>query len=335
MTQTINVPGITEAAATRYFSLGRHALTAGLKALSIGKGHFVLVPEFICRDLLASIHAVQAEPLFYPVDRSLAPLSLPVVPGVKAVIAVNFFGFPQLLEPFRAYCAGHSATLIEDNAHGFLSRDERGDLLGCRGDVGILSLRKTFALPDGAALLVNRKDLVGALPAPLPCRDVDLPVSFAVKRLLRRIQNSTGIKIRSLSERITRYLRRMRTGHELPISLPESEYEIPGDSAIHCQSLRVLARVHAENEVKRRRTLYQAFHRELKLFNVEPVFGDLPLGVSPYGYPFRANESDAAAVAHVANRHGYDCFSWPDLPTAVVLSAPDFYQNVYWINFLC
>jgi len=317
----------------RFFSLARYALVEALKVLGISQGQKVLVPAFICRDLLASVHAVQGEPLFYSVDQSLAPLLLPVARDVKAVLAVNYFGFPQVLEPFRAYCTEHDAALIEDNAHGFLSRDEQGAPLGRRSDLGIVSLRKTFALPDGAALLVNRQDWVGRLPAPLPCRDDPLPASYIAKYTLRQIQKATGFRVLSLAEQVTRYLRRLRTGHALPVSLPESEYRIPGNPAIHCASLSMLKKVDATSEVKRRRTLYREFHRDLRHLNIEPIFPDLQSCVVPYGYPFRAKESDAAGVARIAHRRGFDCFQWPDLPAVVLPGAPESYRNVWWINF--
>ena len=116
----------------RLFSLGRYALLAALRVTGVSPGDKVLVPGFICRDLLASIHAVQGTPVFYPVDRTLAPQSLLAAQGAKAILAVNYFGFPQSLEPFRRYCAEHGASLIEDNAHGFLSRDALGHALGSR-----------------------------------------------------------------------------------------------------------------------------------------------------------------------------------------------------------
>jgi hypothetical protein len=329
------VPGLGDAAATRYFSLGRHALAAGLKALDIGKGHVVLVPEYICRDLLAAVRAVDAEPLFYPVTPSLAPRSLPPVPNVKAVIAVNYFGFPQALKPFRAFCVTHGAALIEDNAHGFLSCDSQGTPLGTRGDLGIFSLRKTFAVPDGAALLVNRGAWLDRLPAPLPCRIDPLPASIIVKRAVSRIQNATGIPTRRVAEDLTRHLRRMRTGRAFPASPPEAEVIIPGEPAIHCDSARMLEQIDATHEVKRRRALYQDFHRHLGPFGVAPLFGDLPPCAAPYGYPFRADVSTAAAAARIARNRGFDCCPWPELPAAVAPDAPEYYRNVWWVNFLC
>ena len=240
--------GIGAGRNARLYSLARHALVGALRVVRISRGQGVLVPEFICRDLLASIHAAGAEPVYYPVDRSLAPQLPPPAPDVKAVVAVNYFGFPQPLDPFRAYCAGRDAALIEDNAHGFLSRDDKGEPLGSRGDLGLFSLRKTFAFPDGAALVVNRQDWVDRLPAPLPCRSDPLPVAYRVKRTLRQIQDTTGIPARSLGQQMARHLRWFRTGHAVPVASLESEREIPGAPAIHCDTVRMLGEIDAAGE---------------------------------------------------------------------------------------
>ena len=47
--------------------------------------------------------------------------------------------------------------IIEDNAHGFLSNDEKGVCLGSRTDIGLLSIRKSAFLPNGAAMIINNK----------------------------------------------------------------------------------------------------------------------------------------------------------------------------------
>src|SRR5581483_6103533 len=124
-----------------------------LRAARIKGGDAVLLPEFICRDVLASLHAVGADAVWYPVSSDLLPASSPATwPQARALLAVNYFGFPQDFEPFRAYAARTGAVLIEDNAHGFLSRDQTGRWLGTRGCAGLFSIRKSLPVPDGAAL---------------------------------------------------------------------------------------------------------------------------------------------------------------------------------------
>ena len=57
------LPGL----ALRYFSFGRRALAAGLRAAGIGAGKAVLLPEFVCRDLLSAVADAGSGPVFYPV----------------------------------------------------------------------------------------------------------------------------------------------------------------------------------------------------------------------------------------------------------------------------
>ncbi len=329
------IAGATSGGNVRLFSRARHALREVFRTIGVEAGDKVLIPGFICRDILPAVHAVRAEVAFYPVTQSLAPSALPALRGVKAVLAVNYFGFPQELTVFRAYCVEHGAVLIEDNAHGFLSRDAQGNALGSRGDFGIVSMRKTFALPDGGALLVNAKGWTERLAAPLACRNRPLSATFVAKRALARIQNATGIRVRTLGEQITRGSRWIVTGHALPVSLPESETEDLGDSAIHCESIDILSKIKPAQEVDRRRSLYKEFDRLLRGLDIEPVFGGLPAGVAPFGYPFRASRREAAAVSRIALKKGLNCSHWPDLPSAVVPDAPDSYRNVWWVNFLC
>lgn len=318
-----------------YFSLGRHALAASFNLFGIGKGDKVLVPEFICRDLLASIHSVYAEPIYYKVNKDLSPVSLPFYIGVKAVIAVNYFGFPQNLEPFHEYCNNHSAILIEDNAHGFLSYDESGLLLGTRGDCGVFSFRKTFFLPDGAALIECNSSLRVNKIEPLKCNDNCVSLGYYVKSYISHIQNSFSVPLRSYAEKITRLIRKIKTGHELPAPVLKAEAIIPSTPEINCRSLSILSNKNMKNESERRRKLYLKFDEHLQNMKIEPVYTVLSKNTVPYGYPFRASNDVAAQIEKIAFRDGFNCTRWPDLPVSLQNNISQYHKNVWWINFLC
>ena len=320
----------------QYFRLGRHALVAGLKLLKLRAGDRVLVPEFICRDLLAAIHAAGATPTYYAVDQALRSAVLPSAgQNVRAALAVNYFGFPQDLAPFRMYCEQQGATLIEDNAHGFLSHDEQGVTLGTRGDLGIFSIRKTFAVPDGGALVVSKKEWQDQLDAQLPCRSERLPAAYWAKHGLAWIQSQTGLRLLSFGQRIARHMRRWQMGYEIPPSLPEDEYEMPAQPAPHCRTLSALPRLDLIGEARRRRNLYRSLHVQLSGSGIRPIFGDLPDGVVPYGYPFYADANTVRVVSETIRPLGLECIRWPDLPAAIVPIAPHHYRSVWLINFLC
>mgnify|MGYP003896109965 FL=1 len=114
------------------------------------------------------------------------------------MLAVNYFGFAQDLSPFREYCSTTGATLIEDNAHGFLSKDSAGNLLGTRADLGITSIRKTFRLVNGAALYVSSEELSDLVPNQLDFQKSDAPKGFLLRRLSAKIQRSTRFPALSL-----------------------------------------------------------------------------------------------------------------------------------------
>lgn len=325
----------TNSSKVRYFRLGRHAFLAALKILQLQPGDLVLVPAFICRDLLASIHAVGAIPVFYEVSRGMRPVNLPNVGGVCAVIAVNYFGFPQDLSPYRIYCERNGSTLIEDNAHGYLSCDETGMLLGTRGDLGIFSIRKTLSLPDGAMLIVNNAELKSRMDQQLPCRKDLLPINFWIKRGLTWLQRKTGITFLAIGKDLVRFLRYLCTGHTItPLSLA-SEFEMPPEPAPHCRSIAALPNLDQVSEIARRRRLYGEFHKRLTSLNIQPVFGTLPAGVAPYGYPFYSDAHTAKVAIKLARKQGFDCAYWPDLPANVVQNAPLYYQSLLIVNFIC
>ena len=130
------IRSLIESDQTRFYSLARYALSEAIKISDVKKGDTVLIPEYICRDIIASIRENNAEVLFYKVDLNLSPLDPPDKwPRAKVVLAVNYFGFPQDLKLFFDYCKKTAALLIEDNAHGLFSKDENEKWLGCRGEI--------------------------------------------------------------------------------------------------------------------------------------------------------------------------------------------------------
>ena len=152
----------------RFHACGRRALADALR-LAGAAGQRVLLPSFICRDLLAAVAAAGAEPAFYEVRPDLsADEDQTLWPEARAVLAVDYFGFASNLSPFQAYARRCGAVVIEDAAHALFSRDAGGRLLGTRAPLGILSLRKSLPLPNGGALLANDPALAARLPPPLP-----------------------------------------------------------------------------------------------------------------------------------------------------------------------
>lgn len=319
----------------RYFSYGRHALAEGLKAAGIKKGDHVLLPSFICRDILSSIKSLGAVPVYYHVDEKLClSATQEELPAAKAIIAVNYFGFPQDMRLFREYCSRNGVVLIEDNAHGLFSCDENGQLLGTRGDIGIFSLRKTIPTPDGAALVFNKAEAGYRIQPQIEFSRKQAPCSFMIKRLLVKLAPLGGIFPLKVLTAMTRRMRRLATGHEILPSLPDAECELPGIPNPCRQLPDYLAVVDTGKEIRRRRAAYLAVQEILANTSCLPVFQRLPDNAAPYGYPFYCPENGIQEIQKLLGRHGLECFRWPELPEAIRPAAPDFYRSVWLVNFL-
>lgn len=319
----------------RYFSYARHALVAGLRCIGVEEGDKILLPSFICRDLLSSIHAVNAVPIYYDVDKKLELSQKPDdLPNCKAIIAVNYFGFPQKLNSFKKYCIRTDAVLIEDNAHGLFGRDEDGSLLGCRGDIGIFSLRKTISTPNGAALVVTNSKYTSKLESQIEFKRT-LRLSFISKNILRSLLPLIRIRGVMFLTFAIRYIRKILTGHEIPPSTPNAEIVLPTCcSAPSLDLLPLLNVVDVSEEILRRRELYIWLDSRLRGMNCKPVYANLPEGVVPYCYPFYATDNQALKINRILSDYGLECFPWPELPDELRQNSFEYYKKVWMVNFL-
>ena len=318
----------------RYYSLARHALIEALRLAGVRPRSRVLLPEYLCRDLLAPVHLLGAIPCWYPVAPNFAP-AMPLAdwPVADVVLAVNYFGFPQDLAPFQAYAERTGAVIIEDNAHGYLSRDQAGQWLGCRTSLGVFSLRKTLRIPDGGALWLGEAFAARELPAQVPFDGAGVNPAQLTKARLRGLP-VVGEWAYRLSTALARVLRKWRTGSDVPAADQASEQTLPASANPWAGLLLALSSCAAPAEIERRRAAYVRCAAEGDQVGALPVFPALPPNCAPYAYAFRGDAAALAGMRRHAARHGFDLVSWPDLPTQIIGQAPAHYCNVFLINFL-
>jgi hypothetical protein len=316
-------------AKARFYRFGRHALADAFRAAGGGP---VLLPGFFCREVLSAVPAAGGRCLFYSVGPDLQPdQDAARWPEARAVLAVDFFGFPADLAPFRAYARRTGAVLIEDACHALFSRDADGRLLGTRADFGALSPRKTLPLSDGGVLLVSDAASSRPLPPPPPARDNGTARS-GLKAAARPLLAATGAgAARGLLEAL-RAARgfdwRDRIGRE------GSENEPLGEAGPNAALAGPIICGDEAGERTRRRALYElcaGTARELKL---EPVFRSMPGGVVPYAFAYRAAPGPAERAYAAYRRLGLSVLPWPDLPGAIRADAPAHYRDVYLAHFL-
>lgn len=303
-----------------YFSLGRHALLEGLKLKGIVKGCSILVPNFICKDLLQPINELGLEIKWLNIGNDCVPADpCEFWPIADAVLMVNYFGFPQDLEQYKKYSNTTGALLIEDCAHGFLSRDQHGRALGTRGDIAIASLRKVMPLCDGAILIAEQK--------------------------VSQVENLSGqpfnprIKLRVKMKNYNKFLFQLginsfRLLKKLSSNDAIAEDKIPHHKEPYREIYSDLERFNLSENLLSRRITYSNFINLSKALHIEPIYKELPHLVSPYGFAFRSSSFISLIIIWLyAMSKGYDFFTWPDLPTEVKENNKEI-EPVYFVNFL-
>lgn len=140
---------------------GRVAIYQGLKALGLGEGSAVLVPAYACGSEIDAVLKAGCDLVFYPIRPDLTPdleacrALVDKTPAIRAFFITHYFGFAQPLAELKSFAEDRGLALIEDCAHGFLSKDETGTPLGRTGDIAIFSFMKTLPLTDGGACVAN------------------------------------------------------------------------------------------------------------------------------------------------------------------------------------
>lgn len=307
------------------YPYARYAFLEALKQHTIKS---IYLPSFICRDMLSPINALKIKYVFYDVNEQLEPVLEEI--QCDAIVMVDYFGFEQPMTPFLDYQKKYGALIIEDNAHGLFSKDRTGNHLGTRGDFGLLSLRKTVFLPNGAALLVNN-ELLKSLPyTSAPIQKTPEDERYLSKKHLKEkiVHQTIGIAIVLLR----RALRFIKTGAALPLPDPMSEQELPVNAYVTPLLAKGNLSVDLDEEIARRIEMYHAVEKWAERFGIKPIF-TLYEGASPYEFAFIDN-GKAGQFEHFLFLKGFFILPWPDLPDEITSTCPEFYKNIKVVPFL-
>lgn len=302
-----------------------------LRYAGVESGDSVMLPSFICRDLLASVAELGAKTIFYEVDQSLKPSSLDATRSVKAIVAVNYFGFAQDLKIFKDFAIATGAIVIEDNAHGYLSRDENNQQLGGREKFGVTSFRKTLLVENGAILTTTLSET--EIDDQLPFDDSASSNRNRLLQMLSSFEKRTKFSAVTLGQFISKAIRLVTTGSRLPRPDEFAETKIPGLPNPHRRSVESLRLLNEQNEITRRRSLYLKLQPQVVEAGAKLIFDALPDNTCPYGLPVYATAQVKKKLAKIARKNRVTLMSWPDLPNDVFSTAPDFLKNVWLLNF--
>lgn len=198
--------GFTDAVAAGF---GRAALRLAVEAAG-ARGRNVLVPDFICKQVVQAVEAAGARPRFYRVSRDLvirsATIRAMLVPPAAGIIVPHYFGRAQPeVAAISRLCREHGMVLVEDCAQtlGVAGAGENGDFCAfsfsktdwCYGG-GMVACRRAA---DGCRMREFRDARFLAAPALLAKYGLLNRLDFAANRPSRsRLTERAG----SLLERL-------------------------------------------------------------------------------------------------------------------------------------
>jgi dTDP-4-amino-4,6-dideoxygalactose transaminase len=303
-----------------FYSYGRVAFLAGLKILACKEGSNVLLPSYICRVVLEPFHELGIEARFYKVSLNLQPdikdIRNRIDEKTKGIMVVNYFGFPQDIGEIQNICEKYRLYLIEDNAHGFLSK-KNSRLLGTFGDIGFSCIWKVLPVPNGAVLFVNDDKLMdkkenmticSASQAKFPRMGRWNIYTYILNSLLSNLELRYRFNARFIRDIYRKiFLKGKRSSHK---KFQDSKVRIAQFS------LKIATNTNLEYVCRRRRENYNFWLNEMyDRKDVHIIFKDLPEGICPLNFLVIAEEGESFLQEMLEK--GIPAYYWPPLPKEI------------------
>lgn len=143
---------------------GTSAITVALRALNIGPGDEVLVPNHTFFGTLEPIVEVGARPVLCEIDEEFKQFDLKdaakkVTAKTKAIIPVHLYGLPEPMDQIMAFAKEHKLKVLEDCAQAVLGK-WNGRPVGTFGDIATFSFfpgKNLGAFGDAGFILSENK----------------------------------------------------------------------------------------------------------------------------------------------------------------------------------
>jgi perosamine synthetase len=143
---------------------GTLAIYLGLKALGIGEGDEVIVPNFTFIASATAVEMVGAKPVFCEIDDSLH-LDLDIAEKLiskktKAIMPVHIYGMACDMEKVKTFSRKFHLKIIEDAAQG-IGVKWGNQNVGTFGDIGTFSFfaDKTITTGEGGFIVTNDQNI--------------------------------------------------------------------------------------------------------------------------------------------------------------------------------
>ena len=303
-----------------YFAYARTALKYGLKALNKFNNSKILIPDFICEDILKPIYENNIEVVYYSLDDKLNPiwdeLENKIFPEVKFILMVHYFGKNQNIDNFISFSKKHNLFLIEDNAHGY-GGSFNNKSLGSIGDFSISSPRKTLNINSGGILKFN-------IDVKIQIDDIKKFKITNTNFFKKKLKNNPVLK--TIYNKITK-----RPIYENIETFRGSNLE---DFIIDELSFEYLNSINLNELTKMKQYEYKLWFNFCKKNNLIPLFDNLGSNLSPWCFPaYVKNHYEAKKWFDWGWKNNVQVFSWPTLPLEIINDNKLAYDR--WKKLIC
>ena len=118
----------------------------------------ILLPDFICSEIIPIINNFDIPITFYSIDEHLNPdinfIEDKIRDKLSIILVVNYFGIPSDWTSLLKLKLKHECIIIEDNAHSLYGEHDNINF-GNLGDISFNSLRKILPVLSGSFLQFN------------------------------------------------------------------------------------------------------------------------------------------------------------------------------------
>jgi perosamine synthetase len=177
---------------------GTAALILGLKALGITENDEVILPTYVCRNVMDAINTIGAKPVFCDIgdewNMNTETIKPKLTSKTKAIIIVHIFGIPADSKNIKDL----GVHVIEDTCQAF-GAEANGKILGSESELAMYSFHATKCLTtgEGGALTSNNpkitsriKELLEKNFIPSPMTDVQAALGISQLRKFRQMLNT-------------------------------------------------------------------------------------------------------------------------------------------------
>ena len=192
-------------------SSGTTALHLSLLALNIKQGDEVIIPSYVCSDVLNAVYHSKTTPILADIEENSFNISAKTIQPLitertKAIILPHLFGIPADIEPIIEIAKKHNIPIIEDCAQSLGAKYKDNTFTGSKATISIFSFYATKMISTGqGGMILTSSDEIKSKLDDLMTYDKKPVYTIGYNFNMTDIQAALGLsQLKKLDKFITR-----------------------------------------------------------------------------------------------------------------------------------